>query len=70
MQRKWIERKAKLENKGCKIIEMTCCKWNPFLNALNPTPKTEMGRILLQDNQVYTFVNFTHLRILPFRTHF
>ena len=69
MQRKWIERKAKLESKGCRVIEMTCCKWIPFLNTLN-APQTEMGRILLQDNQVYTFVNFTHLRILTFSTHF
>ena len=62
-QEKWIERKAKLEVNGCRVIEMTCCKWRPLLATLrkNP-PKTEIGRILCFDNQEnFTFVRFCSL---------
>lgn len=51
-QLKWIERKAKLESRGCKVIEMSCCRWRPLLAQLkkNP-PKTELGRVLCFDDQ-------------------
>ena len=54
LQQKWIERKAKLEANGCKVIEMKCCQWRKQLRYLrrNP-PKTELGRILCFDNQEY-----------------
>ena len=65
-QQKWIERKAKLEANGCKVIEMTDCEWNKLLAKLqrNP-PKTELGRILCLDNQ-----ESLHLDHCPFWTIF
>ena len=51
-QHKWIQRKAKLEANGCKVIEMTCCRWRKMLKFIrrNP-PKTEIGRVLCYDTQ-------------------
>ena len=65
---KWIERKAKLEVNGCKVIEMTCCEWRDKLKDIrrNP-PKTEYGRILCFDNQecfIWTNVLLFRLFIL------
>ena len=56
-RQKWIERKAKLVVNGCKVIEMSCCKWRKQLRYLrrNP-PKTELGRILCFDNQEYFYI--------------
>ena len=53
-QQKWIERKAKLQANGCKVIEMNCCRWTKMIKYIrrNP-PKTQLGRILCYDNQVY-----------------
>ena len=64
-RQKWIERKAKLVVNGCKVIEMSCCKWRKQLRYLrrNP-PKTELGRILCFDNQEYfAFWTNVHLNI-------
>ena len=73
-QQKWIARKAKLEANGCKVIEMTCCRWRKMKKYIrrNP-PKTELGRILCYDNQeIFTFwtilTNFGHFGQCPFLT--
>ena len=57
-QHKWIQRKAKLEMNGCKVIEMTCCRWRKMLKFIrrNP-PKTEIGRVLCYDNQEILHLN-------------
>ena len=51
-QQKWIERKARLEVNGCKVIEMTCCRWRKMLRFIrrNP-PQTQIGRVLCLDTQ-------------------
>ena len=53
-QQKWIQRKAKLEINGCKVIDMSCCRWRKLLAKIrkNP-PETELGRIFCFDNQEY-----------------
>ena len=51
-QQDWVDRKAKLEAHGCKVIYTSCCKWKPFLRTMKNPPSTIMGRILLKDNQV------------------
>ena len=62
-QQKWIERKAKLQANGCKVVEMSCCRWRKMLKYIrrNP-PKTELGRILCYDNQE----NFTNVTFVTF----
>ena len=56
-QQKWIERKAKLEFNGCKVISISHCQWNRQRQYIrrNP-PKTQLGRILCFDTQE----NFIH----------
>ena len=51
-QQEWIERKAKLQANGYKVIEMSCCRWRKMFKYIrrNP-PKTRLGRILCNDNQ-------------------
>ena len=54
---KWIERKAKLEVNGCKVIAISHCEWTKKLKYIkkNP-PNTELGRILCYDDQeIFTF---------------
>ena len=60
---KWIERKAKLEVNGCKVIEMKCCDWRKMKRYIrrNP-PKTELGRILCFDNQE-CFIVWTNVQL-------
>ena len=67
-QQKWIERKAKLEVNGCKVISISHCEWNKKRKYIrkNP-PKTELGRILCLDDQ--EFLHFVTYSVTQFVTN-
>ena len=70
----WIKRKTQFQNHGYKVISIFSCEWKKDLKQMKNPPKTKMGRILLQDDQVfytiYTFLPFTHFYTVYFRTLF